>query len=74
MADSHITALMSSISYSSGVSRESVRIEFILESLNDLDIFECDIGNAYLNPKHRKKLLTESGTEFGNEKVMVMII
>ena len=40
------TALPSSIAYSSVVSRDIVRIEFILESLNDLDIYACDIGNA----------------------------
>ena len=64
MADGHTTAPPSSITYSSIVSRESVRIEFLLESLNDLDIFTCDIGNAYLNSKCREKLWTESGTEF----------
>ena len=74
VADGHTTALPSSITYSSVVSRESVRIAFLLESLNDLDIFVCDIGNAYHNEKYREKLLTESGTEFGTEKGMFMMI
>ena len=56
------------------MSRESVRIEFLLASLNDLDIFACDVDNAYLNEKYREKLWTESGTKFGTEKGMVMII
>ena len=32
------------------------------------------IDNAYLNSKYREKIWTESGTEFGTEKGMVMII
>ena len=74
VADGHTTALPSLIKYSNFVSRESVRIEFILASLNDLDIIACDIGNAYLNSKCRYELWTESGTEIGTEKGMVMII
>ena len=70
----HTTSPPPSIKYSSVVSRESVRIEFLLASLNELDIFACDIGNAYLNAKFREKLWTESGTEFGNQKGIVMII
>ena len=58
VANSHTKAPLSSITYSSVVSRESVRIEFILEPLNDLNIFACDIGNAYLNEKFREKLWT----------------
>ena len=74
VADGHTTAPPSSSIYSSVVSRESVGIEFILASLNDLDIFSCNIGNAYLNDKRRKKLCTEAGTDFETEKGIVMII
>ena len=70
----HITSPPSSIAYSSFLSRESVRIAFLLASLNYLYIFACDRGNAYLNVKCREKLWTEAGTEFGTEKGMVMII
>ena len=62
VADSHTTAPPSSITYSSVVSRDSVRIAFLLASLNDLDIFACDIGNAYLNDKCSDKIWTEAGT------------
>ena len=51
--DGHTITPPSSITYSSVVSRESVRIASILSSLNDLDIFACDIGNVYLNAKCR---------------------
>ena len=56
------------------MSRESVRIVFILASLNYLDIFVRDIVNAYFNSKCGGKLWTEAGTEFGTEKGIVMII
>ena len=58
VADGHTTAPPSSITYSCVLSGESVRITFILASLNDLYIFACDIGNAYLNAKFREKFLT----------------
>ncbi|KAL7524483.1 hypothetical protein ACHAWF_000969 [Thalassiosira exigua] len=37
------------LTYSSVVSRDSVRIALLAVALNDLDIFACDIGNTYLN-------------------------
>ena len=63
--DGHTIASPSSITYSIVVSRESVRISFLLSSLNYLDIFVCDIRNVYLNSKCKEKLWTESGTNFG---------
>ena len=41
--------------YSSVVSRESVRICFTLAALNNLDVLSGDIGNAYLNAKPLEK-------------------
>ena len=38
-----------SITSSSVVTRESVRLPFLIDVLKDLDIFSCDVGNAYLN-------------------------
>ena len=56
------------------MSRESVRIAFLLASLYDLYIFKCDIGNAHLNSKCREKIWIEAGTELGTEKGTVMIM
>ena len=74
VGDRYKTASPSSITYSSVVSRERIRIAFLLASLDDLDICAYDIGNAYLDAKCRKKLCTEVGTEFGTKKGMLMII
>ena len=56
------------------MSRESFRIAFIIASLNESGIFACYIVNAYRTTKCREKLWTESGTEFGTEKGMIIII
>ena len=74
VADGHKTRLPTSITYSSVVSRDSVRIALPIASLNSLHISACDIGNAYLNATCREKLWTVAGPEFGSEKGSVMII
>ena len=56
-----------SITYASVVSRESVRIAFLLASLNDLDILSADVVGAYLNAPCREKVFTVCGPEFGPE-------
>ena len=43
------------LTYSSVVSKESVRMCFMLAALNELDVLAGDIGNAYLNAKPREK-------------------
>ena len=43
------------IMYLSVVSKESVRLCFLLAALNGLDVLSSDIGNAYLNAKPRKE-------------------
>jgi hypothetical protein len=48
-----MTDAPSSITYSSVVSRDSVRIALMVAALNDLDILSADIGNAYLNAETR---------------------
>ena len=74
VADGHKTKAPSSITYSSVVSRDSVRIAFMIASLNDLQVFACDIGNAYLNAPCREKLWTIAGKEFGSEAGGIMLI
>ena len=50
-----MTETPNSLTYSSVVSRESVKLAFLIAALNGLDIMSCDIGNAYLNqPAERK--------------------
>jgi hypothetical protein len=49
VAGGHTTETPSSLTYSSVVSRDSVRIAFLMVALNDVDVMSCNISNAYLN-------------------------
>ena len=65
----------STLTYSSVVSRESVRLAFLIAALNDLDCEMFDIGNAYLNaPTTEKLYVPEAGIEFGENAGKVLII
>jgi len=70
----HTTKTPASSTYSSVVSRESVRVAFLLAVLNDLDAFAAIVGNAYLNAPFREKIWTRAGKEFGSDKGCIMII
>ena len=70
----HLTKVSPSLSYSSVVSRDSVRIMFLIAALNDLDIKMCDIGNAYLNAETRERLCFRAGKEWGSRAGSEVII
>jgi hypothetical protein len=55
------------MTYTSVVSRESVRIALTLAALNDLDVMMGDIENAYLTAPITEKVWTVLGPEFGND-------
>ena len=74
MAGGHVTDPPESMTYSSVVSRESVRIIFLIAALNDLDILAADIGNAYLNAETREKVYTTAESEFGSWKGSFIVI
>jgi hypothetical protein len=65
VAGGHVTDPPTSITYSSVVARDSVRLAFLIAALNDLEILAADIGNAYLNAPTRERVHTTCGLEFG---------
>jgi hypothetical protein len=65
VAGGHVTDPPSSITYSSVVTCDSVRLAFLIAALNDLQVLSKDIGNAYLNAPTREKVRTTCGIEFG---------
>jgi hypothetical protein len=69
-----ISQSWTSASYSSVVSRESVRIAFTIAALNGLDVLMADIGNAYLNAECREKIWTTAGPEFGSNQGRRMLV
>jgi hypothetical protein len=55
------------LTYSSVVSRESVRLALLIAALNNLDVRLTDIKNAYLNAPITEKYYVIAGDEFGPE-------
>jgi hypothetical protein len=53
--------------FSSVVSRDSVRIFFMLAALNDLPVLSSDIQNAYLTAPIKEKYWYKAGLEFGSD-------
>ena len=51
----HLTQTPACVTYSSVVSRDSVRLAFMIAALNDLNVSATDVGNAYLNAVCREK-------------------
>ena len=74
VAGGHKTSTPTSLTYSSVVSRDSVRIALTLAALNGLDNLSCDIQNAYLTAKCREKVYYRAGSEFGSEEGKIMLI
>lgn len=74
VADGHKTEAPPSLTYSSVVSRDSVRIAMLLASLNGCDILSCDIQNAYLTAPCREKYYVVAGPEFGSDQGKCMIV
>lgn len=74
VAGGHTTKTPAALTYSSVVSRDSVRIALTVAALNDLDILACDIQNAYLTAKCRERIYTEAGPEFGHEEGTIFIV
>ena len=69
-----MTPAPASITYSSVVSKDSVRTALTVAALDDLDILACDIQNAYLTAVCREKIWNRAGPEFGSEEGNIMIV
>ena len=62
------------LTYSSVVSRDSVRVALTIMARNELSVMVCDIQNAYLTTECREKIWTRAGPEFGSENGSIMIV
>ena len=74
VAGGHMTDTPSTVTYSSVVSRDSVRLAFLIAALNNIDILACDIGNAYLHAPCKEKIWFLGGEETGNDRGKVLVI
>ena len=68
VAGVHNTSLLLSITYSSVVTRENVRLKFLIDGLNDLDICACNIANAYPNAPYQEKYGSKKDQNLGVRK------
>ena len=67
VADGHLTNAPTSMTYSSVVTRDSVRLAFMLATLNGLEVLAGDVGNAYLNAPCRECIWFKGGDDVGRE-------
>jgi hypothetical protein len=74
VADGHKVETPPTISYSSVVSRDSVRICLLLAALNGIKVMCVDIQNAYLTAPNREKVYIKAGPEFGSEEGLWMLV
>lgn len=72
VAGGHLTEVPSVVTYSSVVSRESIRVLLVIAALNDLEVSSCDIQNAYINARPREKVYFKAGLEFGEQAGKLM--
>ena len=70
----HMTNTPNTLTYSSVVSRDSVRIALTNAALNELSVMACDIQSASLTADCREKIWTHAGAEFGSESGSIMIM
>ena len=74
VAGGHLTDTPSCMTYSSVVSRDSVRLAFLIAALNDLEVSSCDLANAYINAPCKEKIWFRAGLECGEDHGKVMIV
>ena len=65
VAGTHMIEAPVLLTYSSVVSRDSVRIALMISALNGLKVLACDIQNAFLTANFREKCYTRDGPELG---------
>jgi Reverse transcriptase (RNA-dependent DNA polymerase) len=67
VANSHETEVPMESTYSTVVTRDSVRLVFLLAALNRLEVLAGDVQNAYINADSKENLYIkkEAGPEFG---------
>ena len=63
VAGCNITGNLSSMTYESVVSCDSVRLVFLIAELNDLDLLPGDILNTYLNSPTKDIVFFYAGNE-----------
>ena len=73
-ADGHKTGAPASVTYSTVVSRDSVRILLTIAALNDLNVLGADVQNAFLTAPNKEKCWMIAGPEFGPDEGKTLLV
>ncbi len=73
-ADGHKTGAPASVTYSTVVSRDSVRVLLTIAALNELDVLGADVQNAFLTAPNKEKCWIVAGPEFGPEEGKTFLV
>ena len=68
VADGHLEETLASMTYSTVVYRDSVRILLLAAALNGLEVKGADVQNAFLSANNLEKHWLRAGPEFGPEQ------
>ena len=63
-----------SLTYASVITRNNVRLGFLIAALNNLDILAGDVQNAYLNAPTKEKVYFTAGNEWKADEGRIIII
>ena len=74
LARGNLTTTTPNVTHSSVVSRDSVRLAFLIAGLNDLDIVACNISNSCLNAPCGEKIWFQGGKDTGEDKGKVLMV
>jgi hypothetical protein len=74
VAGGHLTDPPEALTYSSVVSRRSVRLAFMLAKLNDLEMISTNIRNAHLNAEVTEKNYAIAGPKFGELQGCTVVV
>ena len=74
ISDGHLVETPAPITYSTVVSRDSIRILLLAADLNDLDVIVEDLQNAFLSADNLEKHWIIAGPKFGAEQGKVFIV
>ena len=64
----HKTGALASVTYSTVVSRDPIRILLTIAALNDLNILGSDVQNAFMMAPNKEKCWMVAGPELGSEE------
>ena len=70
----HMTKAQATITYTSIVKRETIRICLMIAALNDLEVKSGNILNAYVQAPLTEKVWTTLGPEFGKDRGKTAVI